>query len=211
MRKEFGAFLFLGLLVLSLSFSSAGWFSDAWNTITGHGITGNAINGYGFNDSELYCGNHSTCSNYNGDRCGNKASHLSAAGINVSKVKSVDLLSIKCYTGMGPAKIVACPVGTSYDVCVQNTNDGAGSYILLGVKYGVASTPVTCTSFTYSEWSVCNSTGIQTRTVLTSSPSGCTGGVSPVLMQTCTSSVTCTDSSWTPDTNTVCSKALRLN
>jgi len=40
MKKEFGVFLILGLLVLSLSFSSAGWFSDAWNTITGKVING---------------------------------------------------------------------------------------------------------------------------------------------------------------------------
>lgn len=47
-------------------------------------------------------------------------------------------------------------------------------------------TPATCTSFTYSEWTpaVCPANGIQTRTVLTSLPAGCAGGV-PVLSQTC--------------------------
>jgi len=45
-----------------------------------------------------------------------------------------------------------------------------------------APTPVTCTSFTYSAWSACSSSGTQTRTVASSSPSGCTGG-SPVLSQ----------------------------
>ena len=56
----------------------------------------------------------------------------------------------------------------------------------------------TCTSFTYSAWGACPSSGTQTRTVLTSSPSGCTGG-SPVTSQSCTSvpptpppSTTCT-------------------
>jgi len=43
----------------------------------------------------------------------------------------------------------------------------------------------TCTSFTYSAWGACTS-GSQTRTVLTSSPSGCTGGA-PVTTQSCTS------------------------
>lgn len=43
MKKEFGAFLILGLLVLSLSFSSAGWLSDTYNNIRGNSITGNAI------------------------------------------------------------------------------------------------------------------------------------------------------------------------
>lgn len=42
----------------------------------------------------------------------------------------------------------------------------------------------TCTSFTYTAWSSCNPcTNTQTRTVLTSSPAGCTGG-SPVTTQT---------------------------
>ena len=45
--------------------------------------------------------------------------------------------------------------------------------------------PATCTAFTYSTWGTC-ANGLQTRTVQTSSPSGCTGG-SPVLSQTCTS------------------------
>src|SRR3990172_5734882 len=46
--------------------------------------------------------------------------------------------------------------------------------------------PVTCTSFAYSAWGTCNN-GVQTRTVTSSSPSGCTGG-SPVLSQSCTTS-----------------------
>jgi hypothetical protein len=43
----------------------------------------------------------------------------------------------------------------------------------------------TCTSFTYSNWSACTN-GQQTRTVLTSSPSGCTGGIKEALSQNCT-------------------------
>ena len=50
-----------------------------------------------------------------------------------------------------------------------------------------AQAPATCTSFTYSSWSTC-SNGRQTRTVLTSSPSGCTGG-SPVLTQSCSAPI----------------------
>jgi len=44
--------------------------------------------------------------------------------------------------------------------------------------------PQTCSSFTYSNWSVCQSNGQQTRTVVTSSPTGCTVG-NPVLTQSC--------------------------
>ena len=47
----------------------------------------------------------------------------------------------------------------------------------------------TCTSFTYSDWSNCSATsetpsGTQTRTIETSSPTGCMGGVS-ILNQSC--------------------------
>ena len=41
----------------------------------------------------------------------------------------------------------------------------------------------TCT-YTYSDWGVCQSDSTQSRTMLTSSPSGCTG--TPVLSQACT-------------------------
>lgn len=51
-----------------------------------------------------------------------------------------------------------------------------------------------CTSFNYSNWSSCSS-GSQTRTFTSSTPSGCTGG-SPVLIQNCTS-----NTGTTSDTN----------
>lgn len=50
---------------------------------------------------------------------------------------------------------------------------------------GQESVPPACTSFIYSDWSVCTN-GQQTRTVLTFYPSGCIGG-SPVLSQSCIS------------------------
>ena len=75
--------------------------------------------------------------------------------------------------------------------------DGASDYAYSdgpnGVVNGVArpwvievKAPPVCTSFTYSEWTpaTCPANGIQTRTVLTSIPTGCTGGT-PVLSQTC--------------------------
>jgi len=45
--------------------------------------------------------------------------------------------------------------------------------------------PATCTGFTYSAWGTCQPDSTQTRTVASSSPSGCTGG-SPVTTQACT-------------------------
>ena len=54
----------------------------------------------------------------------------------------------------------------------------------------------TCTSFSYSDWSTCNSSGVHTRTVYSSSPYGCAGG-NPVTSETCTYIPTCTDANWT--------------
>lgn len=48
-----------------------------------------------------------------------------------------------------------------------------------------------CTSFTYSSWGSC-SNGIQSRTVLTSSPNSCTGG-NPELTKNCSTSSTSTN------------------
>lgn len=46
--------------------------------------------------------------------------------------------------------------------------------------------PVACTSHAYSEWSTCQN-GVRTRTVLSSSPPGCSGGVAPgPLSEACT-------------------------
>ncbi|MEI6587627.1 MAG: peptidoglycan DD-metalloendopeptidase family protein [Candidatus Moraniibacteriota bacterium] len=45
-----------------------------------------------------------------------------------------------------------------------------------------------CNSWTYSDWGACQQNNTQTRTILTSSPSGCSGG-SPVLTQSCTYTV----------------------
>ena len=63
----------------------------------------------------------------------------------------------------------------------------------------VEETPVECSLFTYSNWSVCSSKGIQTRTVTSQAPSGCTGGT-PYLTQSCVppviSCVSFTYSNW---------------
>lgn len=53
----------------------------------------------------------------------------------------------------------------------------------------------TCTSFTYSDWSACSSSGTQTRSIIYSYPSGCTA-TNAITTQSCTYSG-CTDSNWT--------------
>lgn len=46
-------------------------------------------------------------------------------------------------------------------------------------------TLATCESFTYGNWTICRTDGIQKRAIVSSYPSGCMGG-HPVLSQTCT-------------------------
>ena len=83
-------------------------------------------------------------------------------------------------------------------------NDGKGTDILSSVGNATVTIKdpvVTCTGFTYSDWGTC-ANGTQTRTVATSTPSGCTGG-SPSLSQSCTMP-TCTSftySNWGNCTN----------
>ncbi|MCX6800929.1 MAG: hypothetical protein NTZ73_01960 [Candidatus Diapherotrites archaeon] len=61
----------------------------------------------------------------------------------------------------------------------------------------------TCTSFTYSLWESCTQGGTQTRTIATSSPSGCTGG-SPVTSQSCIYVPVCSEN-WSCTSWTACS------
>jgi len=59
----------------------------------------------------------------------------------------------------------------------------------------IPTVPITCNSFIYSNWSSCSEGGQQTRSIISSSPSGCSGG-NPVSTQSCTYvSPVCT--SWT--------------
>ena len=52
-----------------------------------------------------------------------------------------------------------------------------------------------CTNFTYSDWSVCTPSGVQSRTILSDSPSGCTGG-NPVLSKSCNYIAPCSSDIW---------------
>ena len=42
----------------------------------------------------------------------------------------------------------------------------------------------TCTNFTYGDWGICNTSGAQSRPILSSLPSNCIGG-NPIINQTC--------------------------
>ena len=88
---------------------------------------------------------------------------------------------------------------TRDDGTVTVTNRATGGVIFVGpiddlasgvftaenMPPGPGTPPATCTAFTYSAYGDCQVGGTQTRTILTSTPAGCTGGA-PVTSQTCT-------------------------
>ncbi len=53
-------------------------------------------------------------------------------------------------------------------------------------------TPVTCTSATYTSWSDCNLSGQQIRTIVSKNPEGCVEGVANTIIRKCTTIVNCT-------------------
>ncbi len=86
--------------------------------------------------------------------------------------------------------ILAPDGGKFYDiklVCGKQSTGWANSYGQPTKAFFIdmVTNAVTCTSWTYSAFGTCQSGNTQTRTVTSSSPSGCTGG-SPVLSQACT-------------------------
>ncbi len=116
-----------------------------------------------------------------------------------------------CDSGTGVKGVTNCNqysvggVTLNTDVCVCSGTCGeciACDGRSTGLTYCYKSDPsctagcvASCTSFNYSGWSACTN-GQETRTIMSQSPSGCSGG-SPVLNQSCTISTptnTCTDS-----------------
>jgi len=64
-------------------------------------------------------------------------------------------------------------------------NTTNATLIAAGIGWnGVVTPPTPCSSYTYSAWSTCIN-GTQTRTVTSSLPAGCSGGVAPILTQSC--------------------------
>jgi hypothetical protein len=106
------------------------------------------------------------------------------------------------YPSCGPASGVASSIFPTTNLCSKGfianrsgQGDGKWWWGCVGQNTGwpedtawcfapVTSTSV-CTSFIYSNWTTCNSSGLQSRTITSSSPSGCTGG-NFSLVRSCT-------------------------
>lgn len=159
--KKLGVYL-LVVSIFLISFSSASFLGDIWNSITGNAVSGNDCS-YRFNGA-LHTGKNDVVGLENGDG------------------------RFLCYQ----SKFYECGWEGSMPLLVQEATNSqlVGSWKCdLQNKKWISnvvspSQPMTCTSFTYSNWSACQPSNTQARTVLTSSPSGCTGG-NPNLTQSC--------------------------
>jgi len=69
-----------------------------------------------------------------------------------------------------------------------------GGYADQGFEGYVYQSIPTCTSLVYSPWKDCNSSALQSRTITSQSPSGCTGGTPDILLRQC--SPPCLESNW---------------
>lgn len=82
------------------------------------------------------------------------------------------------------------PTGTTCSDGIDNDNDGVIDLYdddCTAVTDNTEVAPdgdVTCTEFTYSDWSECTD-GVEARTVLTSTPEGCVGGTPAELSRSC--------------------------
>jgi hypothetical protein len=76
-------------------------------------------------DSLQYCGR---------TNCVPKLSIVTGAGVTVAPGEIIDTIKVAVFNGPGGSFVVPCPTGTNYRVCVENTNDGNGNYVLLGVR-----------------------------------------------------------------------------
>jgi len=96
------------------------------------------------------------------------------------------LYAAKCAGCHGPLATSSKRGRTAAQITAANMTQGLSPAEVQAVADALATTtPAACTSFTYSTWGTCQPSNTQTRTVLASSPTGCTGG-SPVLSQACT-------------------------
>jgi len=118
-------------------------------------------------------------------------------GDNIRMAQNTDIKVDYNYWGTTNTSIIESGIHDYYDL-ISLGKVYYEPYALSELKFDGTDTfsqPSTCTSWVYSGWSTCQSNGIQTRTVTSSSPSGCVGG-NPVLTQSCTyTPPTCT--SWT--------------
>ncbi len=186
----FLTFILIGFLCVSLV--SANWFSDIWGKITGQvtsdlSLLPTAIYSYG-SDVTVMNQNWTRNSGSGGvDQSSSVLYYYTNPNNNI----------IVYYHRSGFWYSYNKHSGTEYfrgstnmsDPINSWHNEGGNGASVQSIVPTFSLTPENyqirvCTDFVYTTWSVCNSTGIQTRAIITSLPNNCTGG-SPILIQMC--------------------------
>jgi hypothetical protein len=75
-----------------------------------------------------WCGGGRTDGDYR-----DKPNPVYEVGKTLGNVNGIVVLDCHRYDGGGGARIVSCPAGSPFSYCVENTNDGAGNHIEIGV------------------------------------------------------------------------------
>ncbi|MFA5777323.1 MAG: hypothetical protein WC906_02715 [Parcubacteria group bacterium] len=99
-------------------------------------------------------------------------------------------------SGFSPDPSAVCSPqtnGTGYGYCTNTVQGSSCNPPIPGTSHriclnGTKHCRLACTSFTYSGWGICFSSGHRTRTVISSSPAGCSGGT-PITTDYCTNGV----------------------
>ncbi len=101
--------------------------------------------------------------------------------------------------GFGTFKLSSVVTASNFRLYVISTPSNIALNIRTWQLYGgaVVNTPPVCTSFTYSAWSACSTSGQQTRTIISNSPNGCVGGSPETLTQNCIRPCTADDYTYT--------------
>lgn len=167
---------------------NSGWV-DFGTTEGAVAIGDSALTGYAYGENigwiSLNCSNDDSCGliDYGVDNDGNGALSGYAWSENVGWIDFDPFNGGITIDSSGQFSGYAYGENVGWIVFSCSTTDSCGL-----VDYGVNSTWIPqnarpCTSWTYSAWSACSGSQ-QTRTIVSSLPSGCTGG-SPVLTQSC--------------------------
>lgn len=182
MSRFHGVLIALGLL-FPLSFVSAGTIlSDhkyAWSNNVGYinfenvTVSDSALSGYAWSQNTGWIKFNPALGGVVNDGQGDLSGYAWGSGLGW-----IDFGNVQIDPSTGQFS------GTATGDLVGTINFDCPNYCDVKTDWTTASSP-TCSSWIYSSWSECTN-GVQTRSILTSSPPGCING-SPVTTQTCTS------------------------
>jgi hypothetical protein len=135
------------------------------------------------------CGEYQTAKQKQIKTCDNPVPSCGGSSCTGSSEQFLDCSDTSCTSNCQTPNTKQCS-GNTVQTCTTNA-DGCSYWtnsqtcVSPETCLGGSCGSQTCTSFTYSPWSLCSSTGTKTRTIDQGFPAGCTGGT-PDLQDACT-------------------------